>query len=445
VTTTTPGVSRALPAWSLDPRTEASRWDRFEEALAPRLMGPRLAVALGGGRRTCHVLDAKYEPGVRATVLYEYDGRMVRGDLVPITSGRDAGPVGHDVLVVPPGVRLFPFPHDPDIPALPLVMDVTRLGPALREALPDSVPAAARGRVGCRLWLMRYRPGRRATVLVAYGRSDRLVAKAYHDPVKAAAVASEATALAAASRSSRDALRLPPTLAHLEELALVVQRHVPGAPLQDVLRTTTAGPGDAAGTALAQAARSVAELHERPDITVRRRPVDRELRRFAERARRASWVDAGLGASAGRLAERLVHVEAGLPPAVMGPVHGDCKPGQFLVTGDGVYMLDLDHLGLSDQAADVGTFLATLRQQRLEQSLRSPGSTDATARQATWFLEAYLSARGDRVSPARIQWQEAVGLLRKALRAFSRAPRSPVAAALLAEADHCLDSVEEGR
>ena len=71
--------------------------------------------------------------------------------------------------------------------------------------------------------------------------------------------------------------------------------------------------------------------------------------------------------------------------------------------------------------------------------------SDPTADQATWFLEAYLSVRGDRIDRNRIRWQEAVALQRKALRAFSRAPRSPLARALVAESNHCLDLLEEAR
>ena len=44
-------------------------------------MGPRLTAALGTHGPT-HVLDAKFEPGLRAELLYEHAGRLVRGDLL---------------------------------------------------------------------------------------------------------------------------------------------------------------------------------------------------------------------------------------------------------------------------------------------------------------------------------------------------------------------------
>src|SRR5918997_667855 len=79
--------------------------DRFLEALHAGRMGPRLQQALGGGPATCHVLDAKYEPGIRAIVLYEHGRDLLRGDLV--SESDHSGPDG----LVAPGVRLSRFPH----------------------------------------------------------------------------------------------------------------------------------------------------------------------------------------------------------------------------------------------------------------------------------------------------------------------------------------------
>jgi hypothetical protein len=153
-------------------------------------------------------------------------------------------------------------------------------------------------------------------------------------------------------------------------------------------------------------------------------------------------VDPATGEAAGLLAERLVRAQLGLPPARLGPVHGDCKPSQFLLDGAGVFVLDLDHVGEADQTGDVGTFVASLRQLALQ---RSPGGE---ARQASGllalgdaFVDDYLRVVDEDVL-ARIRWHEAVALERKALRAFARAPRSPLALGLIREADRCLDVLE---
>ena len=88
----------------------------------------------------------------------------------------------------------------------------------------------------------------------------------------------------------------------------------------------------------------------------------------------------------------------------------------------------------------MGTFLASLRQLALR---RSPGVGVRGSVRALGhaFVDAYLSCADDDVL-ARIRWQEAVALERKALRAFARAPRSPLALGLIREADRCLDVLE---
>ena len=119
------------------------------------MMGPRLAPVSGAGPGApapCHVLDAKYEPGVRAVLLYEQDGRLLRGDLV---DGGDAMATT-GATVVEPGSCC---PHDPELPALPRVMDPAQLGPALVRGRGGAWGRLdARQASRCRITLLRYRP-----------------------------------------------------------------------------------------------------------------------------------------------------------------------------------------------------------------------------------------------------------------------------------------------
>ncbi|QWZ08031.1 phosphotransferase [Nocardioides panacis] len=432
----------AGPAAALGPaRPEA---DRFAEILRPRVMGPRLADALGGRVRTCHVLDAKYEPGVRATVLYEHDGAWVRGDLV---AEGDVG-VGR-ALVVAPGLRISVFPEDPDLPRLPRVMDPAHLGPALADALRGTaLPDAPHG-VRCRTAPIRYRPGRRVTLRVdlvgAAGAAGAYVAKVYHDARKAAAVVAEAPALAEHAGTC-DVLRIPATVAHLPADGVVVQAAVAGRPLEALLGRSLATPGGvaAATEATVRTARALADLHRMPPDTGRARSADAEVERFAHRALGVAGADPRTGAALVRLADRLRTAREQVPGAVPGTVHGDFKPSQVLLGRRHVLLMDLDHLAVADQAMDVGTFLASLRQLPLRSSGADPcrlGEVLPVLRAA--FLASYLEARGCEVSPARIGWQEAVALERKALRAWARAPGSPVALVLAGEAEACLDGLTE--
>jgi len=399
---------------------------RFLQALQARRMGPELAAVLNVRADSCHVLDAKYEPGVRAVVLYELGDLLVRGDLLPTADADEPG-------VVAPGLRVSAFPHDADLPSLPQLMNPAVVGPLLG--------GSSRSRVD----LLRYRPGKRATVRVRFDGTRSLVAKAYHKPEKAAAVAEESVALADAVAGAR-VLGFAPTEAHLDELGWVVQRPVGGRPLDALVHNPRLSPADAEG-GVRLAARALAELHASDPTLHRQRSVAKELKRFGTRSAGIATVNATVGELGAGLAQRLIDLDDRLPAAHVGPVHGDCKPSQFLLAGPRVHLLDLDHCGISDQAADVGTFMATLRQFAVRHRLA--GRPEALTRRlpvlAEDFLASYLDALGDDSDHrrARIRWHEAVALERKALRSFARAPRSPLPAALIHEANRCLDRLTD--
>jgi aminoglycoside phosphotransferase (APT) family kinase protein len=429
----------------------ATRWTRseaFAEALRPSVMGPRLSAATGTGTSVCHVLDAKYEPGGRAVVLYAQDGRLLRGDLLPVDDHARGIGAATPCFVVVPGLRVLPFPHDPDLPGLAQVMDPARLARMLvpaEGAGPGLVdPAHARR---CRVRLLRYRPGRRATVLLTWGAgSPAHVGKVYHDAAKAAAVACEAAALAPAT-PARGLLRLAPPAAHVPELGLVVFDRAPAGTRLDVLLAGPRLPPAAARPAVRRAARALAELHAMPVASTRRRPVEQELARFAQRAAGVSEVDCCLSRDLDRLTRRLVEARRTFPAQPDGLVHGDCTPGQFLLSGPYVYLLDPDHCGVSEPATDVGTFLGSLRQLAVRHTLarRSPAYAERLAALGEDFLRSYVGSRGDEGSLVpHVRWHEAAALERKALRAFARAPGAPLAGALTAEAHRCLDRLRAG-
>jgi len=421
---------------------------RVEEAMDARAMGPRLESALAPvGSRTCHVIDAKYEPGVRCIVLYRADDQVVRGDLIDESSD------DRDRLrpVVDPSVQLSCFPDDPDLPRLPDVAAPATLRDILRDALRDVLPG--RGPIGrCRVELLRYRPAKRATLAVEVrGRGDqlarraqRLVVKSYHDGHKAEAVAAEAVLLDATIDPAAP-LRFAPARAHVPELSSVVYEHVTGRHLDMVL----GGRGAAAAGAMQRAASALAAFHRQPVVSRRAWDVIVELDRFVARSARITQVERSTGGVLGDLATRLVATAPDVPAGVVGLVHGDGKPSQFLLRGEReVVLLDLDSCGRADPATDVGTFLATLRQRTVQDVLSqrtTAGGAQARGALAQVFLHAYLQAAGaasDEDLRRRISWYEAVALERKALRAFARAPRSPLTRALVDNGHACLDRLE---
>jgi len=420
---------------------QAAEAERLAAALSARTMGARMSAALGAGDRPCHVLDAKYEPGVRAVVLYEYGKDLVRGDLLSAEAA-----AGSQGTVVSPGVRLSVFPHDPDLAALPQAMDPTVIGPLLADVL--RAPRTGHGRAlrrRCRVGLLRYRPGRRATVRVATGLPGAsYVAKVYHDQDKASAVAREALALAG-TPAAGGVLRLAPTVAHLPTLSLVVQLRVRGEGLGGLVSSTRGGSAEAAA-GVRRAAVALGEMHDGPVVSARRRPVTKELNRFVARARQIGTVDRLVGCTLLSLAERLLDTYAEIPAGPLGLVHGDCKPDQFLLDGDGpVYLLDLDHCGVADQAGDVGTFAASLRQLAVQRTAAgaAPTRTAHLHALAETFVSTYTGRR--ELGVHTIRWYEVVALQRKAIRAFARSPRSPLPTALALEGHRCLDRLESAR
>lgn len=425
--------------------SQREHYEALLGALDPDRMQPLLAGEFGDAAdQPCVVLDAKYEPGRPATVLYGLGPRLVHATVPP--PGWDA----HGAHL-PNGVTVNAYPVDPGLPTLPAVLDPRVFGPALAGALgttdsdsglrsdPDSGPDPDPGAVAADvdLQLVRYRPGRRATFLVTVtGKRSpgTYVAKVYHDGAKAAAVAAEGRALAAGP--SQPPLVLAPVVAHLPDLAVVVQGFLDGHGLE--VHLDGSGWTGRHETDLARAAEALAVLHGRSVPNGRPRPVERELHRFVGRAGAIRSVDPDTGQALLDGANRLLGLHT--DPGPLSLVHGDCKPSQFLVTTDGVAILDLDHCGIADPAYDVGNFVASLRQHGIR---TSPAGARAAEAPAATFVSAYT----DRARPAareaflaRVDFYVGVALVRKALRAFARHPLSEEPLRYVEEAHRGLDT-----
>jgi hypothetical protein len=420
-----------VSAVAAPPAVARSQFDRFLECLDPVVAGPRLARAVGADPRlTCTVLDAKFEPGRPAVLLYRLGGQLVRATLTP-----DDG-VAAPGLPAGAGLTVSRYPDDPALPGLPLLADHA----ALASALQDALPATEVVDVGSRL--VRYRPGRRATFVldlrVRRGgllRHRRLVAKAYHDPGKAAAVAAEGAAFG--RQVTGPDLALAPVVAHLPGPAVVLQGHLSGRVLEPGL--TAYPPAPALSTAVARAARALAAFHRLAVPDGRPRPAAKELRRFVSRAEGVATVAPVTGEVLLDLAHRLVAL--GAPEGPVSLVHGDVKPAQFLLRHGPVALLDLDHSGVADPAYDVGNMAASLRQLGIRAGARAqPAAEDL----AVTFVGAYLDAavpvpEDDFVD--RVEHYTAIALTRKALRAFARDPLSSLPTDLAAEAARVLDTL----
>lgn len=427
-------------------------------ALRPSAMGPLLDQAIrgraDGPAPECRILDVKYEPGEYCTVLYQLGERMVIGTITWGEADDELPPAQHTIDAL--GMQVYLFEHDPALPGLETARDPAAMARALNESLPECRDGAARV-LRCRVAILRYRPGRRCTLRIdawlrdqASGALSRrtLFGKLYHTLAKATPAYQELLLLADSEPARAGRVILARPAAFLPDLLIVLQDPVAGVPLDLLLSAGSGAAGDPrAQPGIVGAAEALAAVHTAGLKAGRERPIAAEVKRFGKRAARIAAVDPELGARLGELAAAL---QAGLDrlpdwDAEIGLVHGDCKPNQFLIDPSGVAILDFDHCGMADPANDVGTFLATLRQLGIRNALKLRDAGKAAPRSAALlelersFLDAYCAASGRGPSfRLRATWYEAAALLRKALRAFGRSPRSPMPAALAEAAWRCL-------
>lgn len=428
-------------------------------ARSPAHMRAYLAAAsgqqTGDNRRplVCHLLDMKYAPNEQCTLLYQWGDQLWIG-LLPWQKAPPTGALGgqqaHHIASL--DLWLYPFPHDPALPALATVLDTCALTALLSACLPQ---AGRMDLMRADATPLRYRPGKRCTVQIdllwrsrqrgTIGR-QRLYGKLYHDADKAAAVYAEMHLLANALAGG-GALSLATAVAFVPSLRLVLQAPVAGQPLDLLLRAAIGGTAETDATT--RSAQALATLHGLPVLTERLRLGSNDVAKLSRRVAKVATVAPVLGEALMALAQQLAQLAVHLPSwgATTCIGHGDCKPSQFLLSADQVALLDFDHCGMADPAADVALFLATLRQARIQQQTKTrrrviAGQT-ADDTQRTAFYTAYNAAAG--TSPhfaRRVAWYEALALLRKAWRSFARSPWSPLPALLIEEANRGLAAAQ---
>ncbi len=444
--------------------------EQVATALSPRMMGPlleevfRLEIektegqrrATGEQRRSyvCRILDTKYEPSSYCTILYELGDDLLTGTYQ--WDSRESQ-IPETTKVIPSlGMRVYRFPNDPSLPSLAKALHSQTFSAALAEALPEFQINAVRI-LRCNVKLLRFRPGRRCTLRLDVwlrekksGAIDKrvLYGKIYHDLEKAGHVYQQMLSLSNSIPAKDGRISFATVSAFLPSLAMVLQNPVEGIALDSLINCDT-DACDARGVAGTVAAGSaLAALHTSGLAVGKPRSIISELARFKKRGARIGQVNSELGNDIIKLADALSAWQDTLDQwgATTCLVHGDCKPAQFLIKDQQVTLLDFDHCGMADPAVDVGTFLATLQQMKVKQTIKNRGKPapctgwmPALKRQ---FLEAYCSASGNSTGfSQRAGWYEAVGLLRKAIRGFERSPFSPLPAALVMEARSIVETL----
>ena len=245
---------------------------------------------------------------------------------------------------------------DPALPQLAVLRNPTLVGYALADVYGEPVEVTAAA-------IVRHKPGRRCTlrydVLAGPDRqAERLYAKTFasdrgprvHKSLK----------LIADARAFGPGALLPEPVAYVGRLKLLLQREVPGVPIDAGL---LAGDRSLA----ARVAEVLAALHTSGIELGRRHEVEDEL--AVLRARVAKLARGGRRARS--CLARLEVAAAAVPAWRVRPIHRDFYPDQLLLAGDRLGVLDLDDAAMSEPAVDVANFLAHLRLLGIEQPARA--------------------------------------------------------------------------
>lgn len=308
-------------------------------------------------------------------------------------------------------------PSEPAAAPLPgplaRALDPSWITPALQRALG---PAWQDARLAPPR-LLRHKPGRRA--LIAYdiardGGVETLIGKLRFRgldrngfEVQRALARRSPALLAPVSRTEPSgtaldaALVVPEVVGSLPEIGLWLQRELPGASCCPQLRR---GADRQLAVRLADA---LACLHEMPVATLRRWSVADELRVLAERLANARRDRPDLAARIDAVLSACHHHGARLPSTPLTGVHRDFHPGQVLIDGERLVLLDFDLYAVGDPALDVGNFIAHLT----ELALRRYHLADALEPLQLAFLARYRRRR-PMVSRAAIAGWTALGLAR---------------------------------
>lgn len=340
------------------------------------------------------------EASAGATRVYARTHPRADADkLARVNEARAVGPLGRGgVLVEERLVALYPFPNDRRMPVLPRLFEDEARARLLATALGgDSAVASAS------LGVVRHKPERRFVGVLEAPDGERAVVKAYDRDWPRAS-------RAAATVHSRSHLRVPRHLGGSAAERVLVTEWLPGEPL-DAFALVKGGAGGAATAA----GRALAELHTHPPESLPCGTGEGKAAGLADAARAVGALCPRADRAARELAERLGRRLAVDPARASGNaiVHGDFSADQMLAADDGeVSMIDLDDARRGDPAADLGSFLARLELDLLEERLPATVASEL----GEGLLAGYEDARGS--LPHGVREHTAAALLRLAPEPF---------------------------
>ena len=264
----------------------------------------------------------------------------------------------------------YAFPVDPELPTLVGATDPLSMAPALSEAL-GLHPSSTRWGVSVERYPRHGRCVLRYTLPSHSGHQPAVAfGKVYPQRPGAGA-----TVLAALDGKLDDEVSVPRLLGGVEGLHLVLLEALPGRPITL--------PSRAAIEAYARVAVSV-HRHEPPANLRTLRSLGQSLRSDL-----ADLADGPLADSIAIWAERATELGGGADPLPPRLAHGDLTPGQVMIDGERLCLLDFDDACAAEPASDLGRFCAYLRVAYHKRIASRRAAAEANAACGR-FLERYM-------------------------------------------------------
>ncbi|GAA4410812.1 hypothetical protein GCM10023168_30910 [Fodinibacter luteus] len=257
---------------------------------------------------------------------------------------------------------------------------------------------------GCVTTPVSYRPGSRCVVRCEAtdrsGRRRTVYVKVLAEGARECAESHEALAGGAV-----------PVVGCWPELSAVVTAEVPGPTASALLRDPRLRPEERIrlATRLGALLAGIHRVHPGPLVAERVRTPSDELAGLARLLPAAWQADAVAALSLGWVLDRLAAEVPEVTRTVFG--HGSFRPGQVVVDGGRLAVLDLDGAGPADPARDLGNAMAHLDWQHLRGE-QAPAPVLSAAVRA-----GYASAGGE-VDPVALDWWRAAALLKIAGRRY---------------------------
>jgi Ser/Thr protein kinase RdoA (MazF antagonist) len=402
-----------------------------DDLLDPALVADLLSGSLGDGGPLdvsgVELVRVKYRIGESLRVLYRVTvagrrhlvtGRMFTGGQSAAAHAKTAGhgtpPSGGASGGASGGLRAtaldigrdtvwWTFPNDRRLVGLDAVLDPPRLPAGLRDAVGEWSASS----------VVQYAPERSVT-LKALDPGGRILAfvKCYAPHTQdVARLATRYDFLASRLRAADPRLAAPRPLAHSADRGLLLLEPMPGRSWLELDRLSAVHAFQCLGRALAVVH---ATPLDGPVATGLRRFGRLDLPRVTRSGALISQAIPEVAAAAGTLTDRL----AASPPPEQDQVllHGDAHPGNVLVAGERVSLIDIDQAGTGPAAADIGSLLARLAYgEVLGESDRSMATLMASA-----FFDGYSQIRR-LPDDQTLGWYAAAALLaERSLRAVNR-------------------------